>query len=356
VTRSHIELSVIIVSHNSSGSICDCLEALRSELRRTSHEVFVVDAASSDATVSLVQQRYPGVRLIACASNVGFSAGNNLALQRCRGRYVLLLNPDTVPGRGSLRALVTHLENNPSVGIVGPRLVLPNGEVQPECARNLPRLGNLLSWLLLLDKVEWALRFGRRHRSARVSPPPGTLLDRFCLLSWERAATCSVESVCGAAMMIRREVVEEVGLLDATSALYLDDIDYCRRSLDAGFRIDYVAGARITHLWKQSSSPRRREGDFYALGCHAIWLYLRKHEGRIHAALYALMAAGAALLRLLIAIPASLVLGGFWIRQRAMAIGLARWALRLPRRPPRFGFANEGGPEAAEVGAGALGA
>jgi GT2 family glycosyltransferase len=343
-------LSVVIVSHDSAACIVDCLDALRRELSGIAHEIFVVDSASSDSTVSLVRVRHPEVQLVACSRNVGFSAGNNLALPRCRGRYVLLLNPDTRVGEGSLDALMSHLVANPAVGLVGPKLELPNGEVQLECARNLPRAGNLLPWLLLLDKLEWAVRFRKRRRAVSNPPPRGTLLDRFCLLSWERDKTCSVESICGAAMMIRREVVDKVGLLDEASPLYLDDIDYCRRALDTGFRIDYVAEATVTHLWKQSSSARRRDGDFYALGCHAIWLYLRKHHGSRQAALFAVMAAAAAALRLLTALPASIVLGGFWRRQSEMAMGLARWALRVPKRQPRLGFASEKPAEAREIG------
>lgn len=342
-------LSVVIVTHDSASFIVACLDALAQELSEVQHEIFVVDSGSTDETASLVRERYPDVEVLECRKNVGFSAGNNLALPRCRGRFVLLLNPDTRASHGALEALMSHLEANPEAGAAGPRLELPSGEIQPECARHLPRPGNLLPWLLLLDKLEWIVRFRRRALIVREPPPQGTLLDRFCLLFWKRDRSCSVESICGAAMMLRREVVENVGLLDEKSPLYLDDIDYCRRILDAGFRIDYVAGARITHFWKKSSSPRRRDGDFYALGCHSIWLYLDKHHGAGPAALFAVMAAAAAAVRLVVAIPASLFWGGTWKHQREMAMGLARWAWTLPKQPPRLGFASEKATADAEL-------
>jgi GT2 family glycosyltransferase len=272
-------------------------------------------------------------------------------LPRCRGRYVALLNPDTVVPTGTFPALLAHLDAHPSVGAAGPTLKLPDGRIQPECARHLPRVGNLFSWLLLLDKLEWGLRFRERAAPDGDHPPRGTLLDRFTLLSWSRSRTCEVESICGACKVISREVVEQVGPLEETQAMYLEDIDYCRRIRDAGWAIHYVAEASIHHRWQHSTSARRRDGDFYALGCHAIWLYLRKHEGRAAAAAYGAMAATAAPLRILTALLGlglSLVLrargvAAFWRRHLQMAWGLGRWAWRWPRAAPDLGIGPSGG-------------
>src|SRR5690606_23708835 len=124
---------------------------------------------------------------------------------------------------------------------------------------------------------------------------------------------------------------------------YLDDIDFCRRIRRAGWEIHFVADASITHLWRQSTGQLRREGDFYAMGCHSIWLYLRKHDGRLAGALFALAAALAGPARLLIYSPAATLPG--WIgmaarRQWFMALALTRWAFRVPKVPPRFAFAK----------------
>lgn len=340
-----MDLSVVIVTHNVAPLVGDCLESLYRDCAGLEVEVFVVDSASSDATVEVVRERFPAVEIVGSPVNVGFSRGNNLALGSCRGRYVALLNPDTVVAPGGISGLVAYLDRNPQVGAAGPTLRLADGSIQVECARRLPRLANLWQWLLLLDKLDWAVRHRKHPAQGRGDPPRASLLDGLNLLAWPRTRTCAVESICGACMVVRAEVVKAVGLLDEASPLYLDDIDYCRRILDAGRPIHYVAEASVTHLGGQSSGKLQRAGDLYAMQCHAIWLYLRKHEGRAAAAAFVAMVALSSLARLALCFVAlALVWGsgrGFWLRQRVMVAGLARWALRWPRRAPRFGFASE---------------
>jgi N-acetylglucosaminyl-diphospho-decaprenol L-rhamnosyltransferase len=244
-----------------------------------------------------------------------------------------------------LSGLVAYLDRHPGVGAAGPMLRLADESIQVECARHLPRLGNLWQWLLLLDKLEWAVRHRKRAADGRGDPPRGSLLDSLNLLAWPRLRTCAVESICGACMVVRSEVVKSVGMLDEASPLYLDDIDYCRRILDAGWPIHYVAESQVTHLGGKSSGQLLRAGDLYALQCHAIWLYLRKHEGALAAAAFVAIVAFASMVRGILCLAALALVWGrgrdFWLRQRAMVAGLARWSWRWPRRAPRFGFASE---------------
>lgn len=340
-----VDLSVVIVSYNVAHLLPDCLESLFRECAAIEVEVFVVDNASTDGTVEMVRERFPKVSLRASQENLGFSAGNNMALPECSGRYVLLLNPDTSVHPGSVSTLMGYLDEHPTVGAVGPTLRLEDGRIQPECARNLPSLSNLFPWLLMLDKLEWQLRHHQRHRKDVVHPPRPTLCDRFTLLPWARDKTCEVECICGACMMFRREVVRQIGLLDESSPLFLDDIDYCRRIRKAGWAVHYVQESTVTHLWKQSTSQLKKAGDFYAMGCHAIWLYLRKHEGHGAPMAFSAMACLASPLRVLVSLAGLTLTRGpgraLWRRQLHMAMGLGRWAFRLPKAAPRFGFANE---------------
>lgn len=340
-----IDLSVVMVSHNVAHLLGDCLESVFKECTSLQTEIFVVDSGSTDGTVELLRHRFPAVHLYASRENLGFSASNNLALPKCRGRYIVLLNPDTIVQDGGLRGLVRYLDEHASVGAVGPTLRFPHGEIQAECARNLPKLSNLLPWLLLLDKLEWRLRYRGGYRKSAAHPLRGTILDRFNLLSWSREQTCEVECISGACLMVRRQVVQQIGFLDEASPFYLDDIDYCRRVSEAGWAIHYVAGPTVTHLWQQSSSRLDRSGDFYAMACHAIWLYLRKHEGRAASMVFALMACVASLLRIPVCLAALAVPGWtrrrFWKYQLNMALGLGRWAFRWPKAAPRFGFVSE---------------
>lgn len=340
-----IDLSIIVVSHNNLMQLPDCLESLRRNSEGISTEVLVVDCASTDGTPGMVRKRFPEVILEACPDNLGFSAGNNVALKRSRGRYVLLLNPDTIVHEDALRTMINHLESNQHVGAVGPKLQLGDGSIQPECARQLPKLSNMPQWLLLLDKIYFKCRYRDRPQQLRTAPPRPRVFDGFNLLFWHREQTCAVECLCGACMMMRSEAVEQVGLLDETSPLYLDDIDYCRRLRDAGWELHFVAEATITHLWEQSTTKLDRVGDLFALQCHAIWLYFRKHEGDRAAAMFSGIVALAAICRIIICSPLRLVTRGAtqqeFRRRTMMGFGLSRWVLRWPKSPPRFGFACE---------------
>ena len=340
-----LDLSVIIVSYNVERLLADCLHSVARELEGVRHEVFVVDSASSDGTVALVREAFPSVRLIVSAENIGFSAGNNLALPHCRGRKVVLLNPDTIVHPGGLRRLMESLDADRRLGAAGPRLLLADGSIQPESARRLPTAANLICWLFLLDKLEWKLRFGGGSRHSVRNPPDATLFDQFYLWSWKRDVSCEVDSISGACVMLRRDVLAEIGTLDEASPLYLDDIDLCRRIRNAGWRIRYCEDARVSHLWQKSSSQLRREADLYELVCHSTWLYLRKHEGRASALLFAATAAVAGVIR----VAASMLALPFMPdstrqacrRQIAMSAALLRWGTRIPKSPPRFGFACE---------------
>ena len=337
-----IDLSVVVVTHNVAHLIENCLNSLYRDCAGLDIEVFVVDSASTDDSVALVRKGFPQATVIASPENIGFSASNNLAIPRCQGRYVLLLNPDTVVHPGAIRDLLRYLDEHPKVGAVGPTIRLGDGRIQADCARNLPKVSNLWPWLLLLDKLEWKLRFKEGTRPTHVNPPPGTFLDRFYLLSWARDTTCETESISGACMLIRREVVRQIGLLDETSPFYLDDIDYCRRIRSAGWPIHYVSGPTITHLWQQSSGQLNRKGAFYALLCHSIWLYLRKHDGPRAGAAFTAMVALAVLIRLPVSLLGRLLPGEprktFWAYQWSMTLGLAKWCFRYPKAPPDLGF------------------
>lgn len=340
-----VELSIIIVTHNVADLIANCLQSVFRECGGIKAEVVVVDSGSADRTVATVQESFPEVKLYASPRNIGFSAANNLALAECTGRYIMLLNPDTIVKPGALRRLIFHLEQHPQVGAVGPRLLLGDGRIQPECARNLPKLRNMLPWLLLLDKLEWKIRYRGNCVESRSHPPAGGIFDNFLLLFWDRTQSCEVECIAGACMLLRAEVVCQIGLLDEAAPLYLDDIDYCRRIRGAGWSIHYVSEADIVHLWKQSSLPLRRTGDLYAMVCHSIWLYIRKHEGRWSASLFSVEVGVACLIRLPLSIVGRWLPGDsrrrFWRYQLEMVLGLCRWLARFPKIAPDFGFANE---------------
>ncbi len=347
------DLSVVIVTYNAKSLIDDCLTSLRTACEGLTAEVFVVDSASRDGTARHVREHHPHVHVIESPHNLGFSAGNNAALPKCRGRFVALLNPDTIVEPDAMRRLISELEANPHLGAVGPRLILADGSTQLEVARPLPTLANIWPWLALIDKLHHAVRDRGARTPCDAPPPRPRLLDGYYLLGWERDRTCDIPCLSGACMVIRGEAARHVGPLDEASPMYLDDIDYCKRLGDAGWTLRYVHEARVTHLWGASTAPLRRQGDFYALVCHALYLYFRKHRGRAAAAAYALLALAAAVFRAPVCLAMSRLAKeparAEWRRRLALTAGLFRWAARLRKRAPRFGFKYEADEAAASA-------
>ncbi len=335
-----VDLSVVIVTYNSEPFIAACLDSLMAATKTLTTEIFVYDGGSKDGGPAIVAESYPSVVLIR-GENIGFSAGNNMALPLCTGDKILLLNPDTVLLPGSLARLMGFLDSNSAYGAVGPALVFADGVVQDHSAHRLPTPYYMISWLFLLDKLEWRLRFrGKRTRGA--IPPRSSWLDGFTLLSWTRDRATEITYLSGACLMFRKAVLEQVGLLDGASPLYLDDIDYCRRIQDAGWRLFYAADAYVTHYWQQSSASVQRDADFYALLCHSVWIYLRKHHGSLAGWAYRFAALAAGLLRssiCLVAIPLARGKGHEWGRHLHMATALLRWSANAPSVPATLHFA-----------------
>lgn len=237
------DLSIVIVSWNVRELLRRCLDSICSPLNRREEqgerplttEVIVVDNASTDGSAALVAAEFPQVRLIANAENRGFTGGNNQGIAVSRGRYVMLLNPDTEVVGDALAAMVAYMDSRPEVGVLGPQLLYPDGSVQSS-RRRFPTFGTALfesTWL-----QSWA--------------PPG-LLERYYVLDRRDDETSEVDWVMGACLVVRREVIERVGGLDEGFFMYSDEPDWCKRIKDAGWKVVYFPGARVIHHEGKSS-------------------------------------------------------------------------------------------------------
>ena len=251
-------ISAIIVSYNTREMTLECLRTLETELRGCDTEIFLVDNASHDGSAEAVRAAFPRVRVIANAVNTGFGAANNRAMQEARGRYYLLLNSDAFPLPGALGKLVEYLQEHPAVGVVGPRLLNADGSMQLSCFRfPTPRqtwCENL--WLSSLFPQHPVLGNYRRWPH-----------DRERLVDW----------VGGACMLLRREVVEEVGGFDERFFLYAEETDWQRRMRDAGWEIAFTPTSVVTHLGGASgaSTKARTNRHFF----DSLDRYERKHHG-----------------------------------------------------------------------------
>lgn len=254
------DLSVVVVSWNTRELLDDCLASIPGAVGDLSHQVIVVDNASSDGSAAMVRERHPGVELIESGSNLGFTRGNNLAFPRCDGEFVLLLNPDTVCPPGSLAALVAFARDRDGLGACGPTLVDETGAPTITWGNEPSPRFHLLELLGPLRSLSPALKRLTFVRTPHPDAPPRR-----------------VDYVAGACLLMPRAVLEEIGPLDERFFMYFEETDWCRRAREAGYAVWHAAGIEVAHLEGRAAARASRFSltQFH----HSLRLYLRKHEG-----------------------------------------------------------------------------
>jgi hypothetical protein len=232
-----IDVSVSVVNWNGAGWLRDCLASLE-EVRGVRAEVIVVDNASTDESVEIVREHFKQAHLVVNPGNLGFARANNQAIRQGRGRYFFLLNNDTVLHPGSMESLVRFLDAHPRAGIAAGRLENRDGSVQFQYYPvTLPSLASVTADLFWLNRIWPRAHVGR-----------GVLARR-----WDPATAVRMEQLPGACMMIRREVLQQIGLLDESYDFWYEDVDFSRRAGRAGWELWYVPEARIYHRGGASS-------------------------------------------------------------------------------------------------------
>ncbi len=301
IAQAAPDLSVVIVSWNTRELLANCLESLaRDGLERA--EIFVVDNASTDGTAEMVRKRFRETNFIANSENVGFAAANNQALRLCRGKYILLLNPDTIVQRGAIQALVGFLDTHPSVAVAAPCLLNSNGSLQVSC-EPFPTLFREFWRLFHIDDF-------RRY----ATYDPGI---------WQSNLAQRVDIARGACLLVRRTDLENLKWFDEQFFMYSEEVDLCWRLHRAGREIYWVPQAKVVHLGGQST---RQVGDAMFLKLYRGKLqYFRKHYGRRAELAYRLLLVAAAVARLVIAPLAVLERAP----QRGVHLDLARRYARL---------------------------
>jgi GT2 family glycosyltransferase len=289
------DLSIIIVSHNTRELTLRCVRSLFAFARDLSLEVILVDNASADGTARAVREAFPDVLVIENAANVGFARACNQGLRRARGRYVMLLNSDTEFRADVLGPLLRRLDAHPEVGAAGPRLVYPDGRTQHySAARAKSLLGTLAHYSI------------PRRREIPLSLKP---LD-----SSPSEPLYETESISGAAMIVRREVVETVGLLDEGFFLYGEDADWVMRMRRAGYKIACAPDLVLLH--HHGASSRRDEHRREIEAVKSNLRYFAKHGGRVSVLLFRVGLALILILRMLSLDLARALLRGNWARLR----------------------------------------
>lgn len=220
-----MSLSIIIVNWNTRDLLAQALQSVYDTAQGLAFEVFVVDNASSDGSAAMVRERFPDVRLIENAENVGFARANNQAIRASAGEYVLLLNSDARVTGDCVSQMARLMDERADVGIVGPQLVYPDGRPQAACGP-LPSLASEIRSLFGLDRLGW----GGGHRGGSTQDFRET------------------GYVAGACMMIRRRALDEVGLLDEGYFMFSEEIDLCYRAHQAGWKVMHLPGALAIHV------------------------------------------------------------------------------------------------------------
>jgi len=252
-----IDIAVIVVNWNAKNDLRVCLQSLaRMSEPALACETWVVDNASTDGSADMVRLEFPDVRLVVNEANLGFSRANNQALALSQSRYAFLLNSDAFVHPHALRELTAYADAHMEAGVLGPRVLNPNGTLQFSC-RRFPTLG---------------AGFFRNTYLGRLFPRNKYAQD-YLMTDFDHLSVRTVDWVSGCAMFIRRVLIGEIGALDERFFMYCEDVDFCLRAGQAGFPVVYVPQAVVTHAIGRSSD---KNADRMIWEFHRAWFEFDK--------------------------------------------------------------------------------
>lgn len=254
-----MELSIIIVNFNIKDFLEQALLSIQKATRNIETEIFVVDNASQDGSVALIREKFPDVKLIVNTKNVGFAKANNQALKLARGKNIALINNDTIVQEDTFGHLFQFLDKHPEAGMVGCKILNPDGSLQLACRRSAPS-----PWVAFTKATGLSQLF-----------PGSRLFGRYNLTYLDPDETYEVEAISGSFMLLRRETFEAVGFLDETFFMYGEDLDWCHRIREAGWKIFYVHDTAIIHFKGESS--KTSGFDHIRIFYQAMRLYVAKY-------------------------------------------------------------------------------
>ncbi|MFH1597693.1 MAG: glycosyltransferase family 2 protein [Patescibacteria group bacterium] len=250
-----MDLSIVILNYKSKGLLKQCLKGIQLIGLQLNYEIIVIDNASGDGSIEMVREQFPRVRLIASPSNCGYAAGNNLGLKKAQGKYILVLNPDITILNNAIRVMFDFMEKEKEAGIVGPKLINPDGSIQMSC-RQFPTIKTIVYRRTPLGKLPGARK----------------LLRKFLMIDWDHQVVREVDWMLGACYLIRKSALDQVGLFDDRFFLYFEDVDLCRRFWQARYKVYYLPQADMVHYHQRLSAinPGFKGVFGYATRVHII--------------------------------------------------------------------------------------
>jgi GT2 family glycosyltransferase len=236
-------LSVIILNFNTRDYVLQCLQSLKEQnLDPTKNEleVIVADNGSTDGSIDAVKAKFPWVKIVDNQKNIGFAAGNNRAIEKARGKLILLLNSDTVVFPESFTKMIKFMDKTKDAGAATARLELPDGALDLACHRGFPTPWNAFTYFLRLEKAFPNLKLFSGYHQA-----------------WKNFDEIhEIDAISGACFFIRKKVIDEIGPLDEDYFMYAEDLDWCMRIKKAGWKIYYNPQAKIIHFKKRSGRSK----------------------------------------------------------------------------------------------------
>jgi GT2 family glycosyltransferase len=255
-----MDLSVIIVNYNVKYFLEQCLQSVRIAMKGVEGEVFVVDNSSVDGSVALVQKKFPEVKLLKNDKNLGFSKANNQAISQAKGEYILLLNPDTLVEEDTLKKCIDYMDANEKTGALGVKMIDGKGNFLPESKRGLPTPKVAFYKIFCLSKLfPRSKKFGKYH-----------------LTYLNKNEIHDVDVLSGAFMMLRKTVIDEIGMLDETFFMYGEDIDLSYRIKKAGYQNVYFPKTRIIHY--KGESTKKNSINYVYVFYNAMIIFAKKHR------------------------------------------------------------------------------
>lgn len=253
-------LSICILTLQARDYLRDCLNSIYAQPPQGEFEIIVVDNGSTDGTHEMLEMDFPQITLIRNATNLGFSAPMNQAMRAGVGKYLLWLNPDTLIHPATFDRLIEFMQIHPQAGICGPKVLNTDGSLQEPCRRGEPTPWAVISYFLGLHRLFPSRKF----------------FGGYLMNYMDEDETHTVAGVSGSCILVRREVVEQIGYLDERFFAYQEDADYCFRARQAGWLVYYVPTAKITHYGGQGGSRVQPYRSIYAWH-RSYFLYYRKN-------------------------------------------------------------------------------
>lgn len=256
-----IDVSVIIPSWNAKKYLQDCINSIVRETKHNSIEIIVVDNASSDGSPEMIQKQFQQVKLIRNSENLGFAKACNIGMRQAQGKYFCILNSDVILQKECIDKMFSYMEKNPEIGVLGPKILYPDGRVQRTCM-GFPTLWNTFCRATALDVIF----------------PKTRLFSGLFMTFWSYTTLRAVDVINGCLWMVRQNAVNNVGLLDENFFMYAEDKDWCKRFKKEGWQVVFFPDAEAIHFGGASSSNAPIK--FYIEMQRANIQYWRKHYSR----------------------------------------------------------------------------